>query len=92
MPEMRLGDILDDYCSRCRLLTDHSAVAMVGEQVRKVRCRTCDFEHDYRQGKVAPRKGKPTAYEQVLASINPLGRPVPAEKPRRKRKTRRAAP
>jgi hypothetical protein len=88
MPEMRLGDILDDYCSRCRLLTDHSVVAMVGEQVRKVRCRTCHYEHHYRQGKAGPRKNQPSAYEQVLASISPLVQPVPAEKPPRKRKTR----
>jgi hypothetical protein len=88
MPEMRLGDILDDYCSRCRLLTDHSVVAMVGEQVRKVRCRTCHFEHDYRQGKVGLRKNQPSAYEQVLASISRPVHSVPAEKSKRKRKTR----
>ena len=37
---MRLGDIIDDYCSRCHRLTDHSVVAMLGEEVRKTRCRT----------------------------------------------------
>ena len=26
MPEIRLGDIIDDYCSRCRLLTNHAVV------------------------------------------------------------------
>jgi len=88
MPEMRLGDILDDYCSRCRLLTDHSVVAMVGEQVRKVRCRTCHFEHDYRRGKAGPRKNQPSAYEQVLASINRPVHSVTAEKSKRKRRTR----
>ncbi len=67
---VRLGDIIDDHCNRCHRLTDHSVVAMVGDDVKKVRCRTCNNEHDYRHGKV-PEKKKPklSAYEEVLASI-----------------------
>lgn len=86
MPEIRLGDILDDYCTRCRLLTDHSVVAMVDEAVRKTRCRTCYFEHEYRHGKPGAKKGKPSAYEQVLASIKAPPEPPPAKpRPTRKR-------
>jgi hypothetical protein len=89
MPETRLGDIIDDYCSRCRLLTDHSVVAIVGDAVRKVRCRTCQYEHEYRRGK-SGKKSKPSVFEQVLASIGPLPPPPPPAptKPKRTRKTR----
>jgi len=38
---VRLGDVLDDYCSRCRLIMNHGVVGMVGDEVKKVRCNTC---------------------------------------------------
>ena len=70
MPEIRLGDVIDDYCSRCRLLSNHSVVSLLEGEVKKVRCRTCNHEHNYRHGrKAGRRRPQPTAYEQVLASI-----------------------
>jgi hypothetical protein len=67
----RLGDIIDDYCSRCRLLTNHSIAAIVGDEIKKVVCRTCQHSHDYKHGKGAEKKRNPkeSAYEQVLASV-----------------------
>ena len=47
----RLGDVLDDWCSRCRLLMNHGVVGMVGGDIKKVRCKTCQFEHPYRHGR-----------------------------------------
>jgi len=72
MPELRLGDIIDDHCSRCRLLTNHSIVSILNGEPAKVHCRTCYFEHDYRQGKPAPKKPsskKAKLYDAVLSSI-----------------------
>ncbi|MCH7477712.1 MAG: hypothetical protein IIA14_06385 [SAR324 cluster bacterium] len=70
MEAIRLGDTIDDHCSRCRLLTDHSVVALIGEEVKKVRCRTCNDEHNFRHGKGGQKKKpKLSAYEQVLASV-----------------------
>src|SRR3970040_871266 len=70
MSDHRLGDVIDDHCTRCHMLTNHSVVAIVGEEVKKVRCRTCNHEHDYRHGKGGQKKkAKLSAYEQVLASI-----------------------
>ena len=46
---MRLGDTIDDHCSRCKRITDHAIVAMVGDDVVKVLCRTCNSEHMYPQ-------------------------------------------
>ena len=48
---MRLGDYIDDHCSRCKRTTDHSVVAMMGDEVLKTRCRTCNNEHKYRRNK-----------------------------------------
>ena len=72
MGSMRLGDIIDDYCPRCRLLTNHSVMALVGDEVKKVICRTCNHTHDFKHGQGAEKKKpskKQSAYEQVLASV-----------------------
>ena len=45
--ELKLGDTIDDYCSRCQLLMDHYVVSLVDAEVRKVRCQTCNNEHNY---------------------------------------------
>ena len=76
MEAVRLGDIVDDHCSRCHIVMDHSVVAMVDQEVKRVRCRTCNHEHDYRHGKSPQTKKKPklSAYDQVLASVM-AGRP-----------------
>ena len=41
MAEPRLGDIIDDHCPKCRLVTNHSVVAIVAEAPAKVECRPC---------------------------------------------------
>jgi hypothetical protein len=64
---MRLGDYIDDYCSRCKLSTDHAVVSMVGEEVKKVRCRTCSYEHTYRKNKGGKQLTKQQAFDKLLA-------------------------
>ena len=70
--QLRLGDILDDYCPRERRVTNHAVVAMVGHDVKQTRCTTCDAEHEYKHAKVPRQRrkaGSPAAlYSQVLAS------------------------
>ena len=76
---LRLGDILDDYCTRERRVTNHAIVAMVEQDVKQTRCTTCDTEHVYKGGK-APRRKKPETagalYKEVLA-----GSPTTAHRP-----------
>ena len=70
MSSVRLGDIVDDFCSRCHFVSNHSVVAMIQEEIKRVRCRTCEYEHDYRHGKgLEKKKTTSTAYDAVLASI-----------------------
>jgi len=70
--QLRLGDILDDYCPRERRVTNHAIVAMVGDDVKQTRCTTCDAEHEYKHAKVPRQRRKtetPAAlYAQVLAN------------------------
>jgi len=69
--QLRLGDILDDYCTRERRLTNHAVVAMVGADVKQTRCTTCDTEHEYKHARVPRQRRKldsPAAlYAQVAA-------------------------
>ena len=71
--EVRLGDLIDDHCSRCRMLTDHSVVAVVNNEAAMVRCRTCDYEHKYRKGKAGGKKKasskKAQLFDEVLSKI-----------------------
>jgi hypothetical protein len=70
--QLRLGDILDDYCPRERRVTNHAVVAMLGSDVKQTRCTTCDAEHEYKHAKVPRQRRKsetPAAlYAQVAAS------------------------
>ncbi len=72
MADLRLGDEIDDYCSRCRLLSSHAVVSLVNGEPAKVHCRTCFFEHKYRHGKAAekrPSASKAKLFKEVLSSI-----------------------
>jgi hypothetical protein len=72
--QLRLGDILDDYCPRERRVTNHAVVAMVGSEVKQTRCTTCDTEHEYKGAKAPPQRKKkdapPALYKQVLAGAS----------------------
>jgi hypothetical protein len=68
MSELRLGDIIDDYCSKCRLITNHSVVSIVEGLAAKVQCRTCYNEHKYRHAKAASRK-KPNEKADLFAAV-----------------------
>jgi hypothetical protein len=79
MRELRLGDIIDDFCVKCRRLTNHAIVSLLNGAAAKVRCRTCYSDHDYRNEIAPPTKKEllkqKELYEAVLAGVAP----VPAE-------------
>ena len=71
----RLGDSIDDYCPRCKLLLDHAIASLVDNKVVKVTCRTCFSEHPYREGNVPPKKksrARAALLQEVLAKAAPL--------------------
>ena len=65
--QLRLGDILDDYCPRERRVTNHAVVAMIDDDVKQTRCTTCDAEHEYKHAKV-PRQRRKAETPAVLYS------------------------
>jgi hypothetical protein len=88
MTEYRLGDLIDDYCPRCRLLLNHAVASLVGDEVAKVICQTCYSEHPYRHGeggkKKKPASGRHALFGQVLAKVQSPAAPQaspPADPP-----------
>jgi hypothetical protein len=73
MSDLRLGDVIDDYCVKCRRLTNHAIVSLMNHEPAKVRCRTCYHEHDYRHEEAPPKKDprKEALFKEVLSAIAP---------------------
>jgi hypothetical protein len=83
MSDLRLGDVIDDFCVKCRRVTNHSIVSMVNGAPAKMRCRTCYHEHDFRNGEPPPKKDprKEALFKEVLSTIDPAAvEPEPAVK------------
>jgi hypothetical protein len=80
MDEHRLGDVIDDYCTKCRRLTNHAIVSLVDGQVAKVRCRSCYHDHDYLHEQAPPSKKdlkKAELFNAVLATVDTSAAPAP---------------
>jgi hypothetical protein len=72
--EARLGDVIDDFCVKCRRLTNHSVVSLLNGAAAKVRCRTCYSDHDYRNEQAPPSKKdlkKAELFNAVLSGVAP---------------------
>jgi len=72
---VRLGDVIDDYCPKCRLIMNHGVAGMVGDEVRKVRCNTCISEHVYKHGRLPKRRSNETnrLFNEVLRGMGRTG-------------------
>jgi len=55
---LRVGGDIDAWCTRCKMSLGHTILAMVGGRPARVRCNTCQGEHNFRgDGAAEPRKG-----------------------------------
>jgi len=88
MSNYRLGDDIDDFCVKCKRITNQSILAIVDSEPAKVRCRTCYHEQPYRHCEVPPSKKdlkKAELFKTVLSSIpggdEAAGDPPTADKP-----------
>ncbi len=67
------GDNIASWCTKCKLNLDHTIVAMEGEQVVKVKCRTCGSTHKFRNPADPPKVRTPRA-KSAGASTSPASR------------------
>jgi hypothetical protein len=82
MSDYRLGDDIDDYCVKCKRLTNQSILAIVDGEPVKVRCRACYHEQPYRRGEIPPSKKdlkKAELFKEVLSSIPAADAPKSGE-------------
>lgn len=86
----RLGDVVDDYCTRCHLLLSHDIAILTPQQeIAQTTCRTCFTTHEFKHARVPkkpPKKEtKQSLMDQVLKTMPELPGlpPPPAPKPKR---------
>ncbi|MFH1215081.1 MAG: hypothetical protein V1706_01120 [Pseudomonadota bacterium] len=46
--QISAGDDIDSRCLKCKAVTNHTIIAMIGAKVAKVQCNTCHSPHNYR--------------------------------------------
>lgn len=78
MLEHRLGDDIDDYCIKCKRLTNHSIVSLLNGEPAKVRCRTCYNDHDFRRCEVPPTKKELKKLQMMNEALAAGGAPPEA--------------
>jgi len=67
--DFRLGDVIDDFCVKCRRLTSHAIVSLLEGQAAKVRCRTCYSDHDYRHEQAPPSKKELLKQKELFNAV-----------------------
>jgi hypothetical protein len=74
MREPRLGDIIDDFCVKCKRIMNHAVVSLLNGEPAKVRCRTCHNDHNFLHEQAPPPKvdtRKQALFNEVLAKVAP---------------------
>ena len=88
MRDLQLGDVIDDYCVKCKRVTNHAIVSLVEQKAAKVRCRTCYSDHDFRNEQIPPTKRElmkqKALFNAVLNGAGVPAEPEPAPKVKRK--------
>ncbi len=94
--EVRLGDVIDDFCVKCKRIMNHAVVSTLDGQPAKVRCRTCYNDHDFRHEiapppKIDPRKAAALAEKSALeGAAEPAADTVPEASTPTKTKSKKA--
>ena len=64
--QLSAGDYVESRCTRCRTVTNHTIIAMVGDTPARVRCNTCASDHKYYPVRsAAPAKKAATSAERT---------------------------
>ena len=68
-----VGDRIDARCTKCRKIMNHTIVAMVDLQPVRVKCNTCEGEHNYKN---------PSLTKKTKAASTDIKKPARVSKPR----------
>lgn len=70
--EPNIGDRIDSYCGRCKMMLAHTVETIENGKIKKCHCNTCGAQHAYRPK--APKKAgvpsalEPSDYEKLMKS------------------------
>jgi hypothetical protein len=68
MTKIAVGTDVEAYCTKCKIVLAHVIVSMQGLKPRRVKCNTCNGEHNYRAEKpVAKTAAKTGAKKEKTA-------------------------
>jgi hypothetical protein len=78
---LKIGDNIDSWCGKCKMLLAHTIEALVGDKPGRVHCNTCKTPHRYKAaapstttrktgattaGTATTRKPRATKYQTLL--------------------------
>jgi hypothetical protein len=74
LKKLSAGDAVASVCSKCDMVCNHIVVAMDGEAIAKVKCRTCGGTHRYRKpgSAAAPKKTRASRKKASPPSVEAL--------------------
>jgi len=75
-----IGENIDAYCLKCKLVLAHVIMFKVGETVSKVKCNTCNAEHKFRPEKTAAKKPAVTKVARPLTLKESMAKRAAAAK------------
>ena len=75
MRKNRIGDTVDSWCGKCKMILGHTIEAMLGEKPARVHCNTCNSQHAYKPSEpvkaaAQPGKTRPSKYQGLLKGSN----------------------
>src|SRR5205823_3936362 len=59
--KLSVGGEVESWCGKCKEMTTHNIVAMVGDQPKQVICQACNSRHDFRTEPPARHKKSASA-------------------------------
>jgi len=64
MTKIAVGKDVEAYCTKCKIVLAHVIVAMQGLKPRRVKCNTCNGEHNYRAEKPVAKTAAKTGVKK----------------------------
>jgi len=73
--QVEVGAGIVSWCTKCKLILDHTLVALADGLPKKVKCNTCKGHHNYREKEPKPkapgsgRRPKQTDYQAAMSKL-----------------------
>ena len=87
--QIQAGSSVESLCKKCKTVTDHHVVAMLGDKIAKVECKVCRARHAYASPKAEPKA--PAAARVKSAATGAVSTPAAAPRAASPKKTSAAA-